>query len=509
MSVTITINNVWSRISGLDIQTVDALDKITSFYVEGYQYTKAFQNGWYDAKAQKFRHWDGKRHLLTQRMVFPTGLLSRVRDFLKLYKIDYNINDKRTPVVSQNELAIQHYIPRGYQNAALESALKNGRGIIRIGTGGGKTILAAMILAKYNLPSMIFVVGKDLLYQFHKEMEKALGTEIGIIGDGKCIIKKFNICSVWTAATAFNLKSKKISLDDEDWAPEIREVESKNKKKIKKAIEDSLVNIYDEAHFLATDTLQSIYKASKKCRYLFGLSGTDWRDDGADILLESVCGPRIFNMSASDLINAGYLVPPKIVLFKVPPILDLTNHYQSVYNKYITTNEIRNGIIVDAARNLINMGRRVLILVRYISHGNTIANMMSDIPLYFVNGEVDSQTREDVKESFERGELKCLIASSVYDIGVDIPSLDALILAGGGKSTVRALQRIGRVIRGFDGKKDAIVVDLIDDAKYLDKHSAIRISVYETEPKFMLKFPKGFDHGKIKRSRKIKKRIGK
>jgi len=507
--VKIVVNNVWSRISGLkNIDLVDTLDKITSFYVEGYQFTKAFREGFWDKKSNQFIQWDGKRHLLTKRMVFPTGLLSTVCEFFDRHDVEYEIVDKRPAIDPQPELPIKHYTPRKYQEAAVQKAVDKGCGIIRIGTGGGKTLVAAMLAAKYNLPTMVYVVGKDLLYQFHAEMEKALGQRVGIIGDGKCVIRRFNVCSVWTAITAFDFKGK-VSLDDEDWAPEVLSIDIDEKKAIKLAVENAQVAIYDEAHFLATDTIQSIFKAAKQCRHSFGLSGTDWRDDGADILLESVCGPRIFNMPSSKLIDQKYLVSPGIVLFETPPLAEeLPKHYQTVYSKYITTNNIRNKMIEDAARTLIKKGRKVLILVRYISHGKALASQLSDIPLFFVNGEVDGETRKEVKESFERGELKCLIASSVYDIGVDIPSLDALILGGGGKSTVRALQRIGRVIRIFDGKEDAIVVDFIDNARYLDKHSAIRISVYETEPRFRIKFPKGFDHAKIKRSRKVKSKIG-
>jgi superfamily II DNA or RNA helicase len=840
MSVTITVRNVWSRISGLkDIYLSDALDKSMSYYVEGYQYTKAFREGYYDKNVGRFIHWDGKKHLLTQRMVFPTGLLKRVTDFFDFHKIEYVIDDKREDVKFGKEVKIKKYTPRQYQIDAVKAAIDNGRGIIRIGTGGGKslrlgtkvikynglickvedlvpgdllmgpdsqprkvlstniqygninkiipkrgdcwycndihiltlkhtvtneiidisipeyekqnskfkhcykqfsvgvdfpnpvdlpidpyflgvwfgdgdklvvreklsriiittadveianmiknisklynkrfvkrdsqskasrisisgfkakedsllnnmrdllgsklkvphayltstrknrleflagwidsdgylhnncyeivqkrkdwvdsiaflarslgfkviigikhnkkynkdyyrifisghinlipvkiprkkanprrqkkdpcktgfkitpagqdyyvgieldrdgrflledftvthnTLVASMICAKYNLPSMVYVVGKDLLYQFHAEMEKSLGMKIGIIGDGLCYIRNINVCSVWTAITAFNLKSK-VSLDDEDWSPEIVSVDKKEKEKIRKIIEKTNVSIYDEAHFLATDTLQSIFKASKKCKFHFGLSGTDWRDDGADLLLESVCGKRIFNMSSSKLISDNYLVKPKIVLFEVPPLTNLPNHYPTVYSKYITKNNVRNGMIEDAARKLIKRGRKVLILVRYISHGKELASRLSDLSIYFVNGEVDGPTRKEVRNTFERGELDCLIASSVFDIGVDIPSLDALILGGGGKSSVRALQRIGRVIRKFDGKNNSIVVDFIDNAKYLIKHSAFRIAVYETESKFLIKFPNGFDSTSIKRPTKVKKKI--
>lgn len=495
---TITVNNVWSRLSGLkDIQVADNLDKLLSFYVEGYQYTRAFTQGYF--KDGRFVHWDGKKHLLTQKMVFPTGLLTKVKDFLERKSIEVIIDDQRSVVKSGTELPICNFEPREYQQEAVDAAITSGTGMIRIGTGGGKSAICIMISARYNIPTMIYVVGKDLLYQFHKTAEKLLNQKIGIIGDGKCEIQKINICSIWTAITAFDVKSN-VSLDDEDWAPEIIAVSNQQKKLIKSAVENANLAIFDEAHFLATDTIQSIFKAGKKCRYIYGFSGTDWRDDGADLLLESVCGPRIYNLPSSKLIENNFLVPPKIVFYNVPELEErLASNYLSVYSKYIVKNDVRNEMIIDVVRKLIEKNRKILILVRQIAHGKKLAEMLSDIPLFFVNGEVDGETRQEVKQAFEDGTYKCLIASSVFDIGVDIPCLDALVLAGGGKSSVRALQRIGRVLRPYKEKKDAFVIDFLDNAKYLEKHSALRVAIYQTEPNFKIKLPEDFDSDRLKK----------
>lgn len=64
--------------------------------------------------------------------------------------------------------------------------------------------------------------------------------------------------------------------------------------------------------------------------------------------------------------------------------------------------------------------------------------------------------------------------------------LDALILAGAGKSPTRALQRIGRVIRSNSGKKDAVVIDFFDDVKYLRAHSKRREKLYRSEAEFQV-----------------------
>lgn len=509
--IEIHINNVWSRIRNLsDVKIIDAIDKDTSFYVEGYQFMKAFKNGFY--QNGEWRHWDGKRHLLNAGLNFPTGLLTNIENKLKNLKLEYKIIDERPKIIYGAEKTIS-FKPRNYQDEAANIAYSKGNGLIRIGTGGGKTKLEAQIAAKFNVPTMIYVVGKDLLYQIHESVTKDLNEEIGLIGDGQCVIKKINICSVWTAITSFNLKMQ-ISLDDEDWNPEV-EPANITKERIRKAVQNCELAIFDEAHYLACDTIQQIYKAGKKCQHIFGLSGTDWRDDGADLLLESVCGPRIYSKTSSELIDEGFLVKPKITMVDIPHMGGLPAQWPSVYSKYITNNDIRNAAIINASKKLHDMDRRILILVRYLKHGNLINEELSKyFKTYFVNGKVDGATRKQVKADFEDGKLNCLIASSVFDIGIDIPCLDGLILAGGGKSTVRCLQRIGRVIRNFPGKKDAFVWDPIDNARYVNEHSLIRANMYLGEPEFIVKLPKNFDknsqemkkiQAKLKRSGKISK----
>jgi len=92
--------------------------------------------------------------------------------------------------------------------------------------------------------------------------------------------------------------------------------------------------------------------------------------------------------------------------------------------------------------------------------------------------------RKQAIQEMREGKRIALIASTIADEGLDIKNLSAIILAGGGKSSTRALQRIGRVLRPFDGKTHAVVIDFDDEAKYLRKHSLRRKLIYETEPRF-------------------------
>ena len=101
-----------------------------------------------------------------------------------------------------------------------------------------------------------------------------------------------------------------------------------------------------------------------------------------------------------------------------------------------------------------------------------------------MSGNDSLEKRDEVKKAIYSGKIDVILASTIFDIGVDIKCLSALILAGGGKSYVKALQRIGRVIRSYPGKKFAAIVDFYDDIKYLKAHSVNRCKIYMTENGF-------------------------
>ena len=79
-----------------------------------------------------------------------------------------------------------------------------------------------------------------------------------------------------------------------------------------------------------------------------------------------------------------------------------------------------------------------------------------------------------------------LCHNSLADEGLNLPSLDALILAGAGKSPTRMIQRIGRVLRISPGKTEAIVIDFKDRVRYLSGHYKKRREICEREKKFKI-----------------------
>jgi superfamily II DNA or RNA helicase len=260
---------------------------------------------------------------------------------------------------------------------------------------------------------------------------------------------------------------------------------------VRSAVSNAQLFIFDECQYAASETLQFLHKASTAARHRFLLSGTPWRDSGDDILIEAVSGRRFCDISATYLIDKGYLVAPDIHFVNVPVMRNVGKKYHDVYKNYVVENDDRNELIVKAARKLVAAKKRVLILVVRVQHGKLLQDLLQEeFSVKFLDGGKGSEERLGTINEMKSGNIDILIASKIFDQGVDIPELDALILAGSGKSSGRALQRIGRVIRLCENKSKAIVVEFFDNCKYLRDHSEARIKVYESEPGFNIKMPK-------------------
>jgi superfamily II DNA or RNA helicase len=471
-----------------DLELYKALDDELSFQIKGAEFSAAYQG--YINESGEFVTWDGKRHLLNSSGRFPVGLLPRVQEFFSRRGIYAPIIDQRTPIISSPEIDISGNLqslkkfPRPYQVMAAEKAVETDRGVIRIATGGGKTMVAALIAAKLGKPTIVYVIGKDLLYQLQKFFTQVFGFEIGIIGDGKCEIRDINVATVWSVGQALGIKSN-ASLDDS--SDQEKSMDSSKFKNIKQMLLDARVHIMDECHLAACDTVQAISRHIKG-EYVYGMSASPWRDDGGDMLIEAFLGRKIVDIGARNLIDQGYLVEPNIRFLAPKPYKFKTGKYQSIYSKYVVENEQRNGMVIKGAQKLVEQGFVPLVLFHTIKHGDILfKELKKNVPTALLSGKDNSNIREKIKAELEDGKLKCLVASKIFDIGVDLPILSGLVIAGGGKSSVRALQRIGRVIRPYPGKKVSAVLDFADQAPYLADHADIRRQIYESE--FKVQWP--------------------
>jgi superfamily II DNA or RNA helicase len=88
----------------------------------------------------------------------------------------------------------------------------------------------------------------------------------------------------------------------------------------------------------------------------------------------------------------------------------------------------------------------------------------------------------DAFNNFLTNEGNIGIGSLVMDEGVDIRNVDAGMLLGGGKSTRKLIQRIGRIIRPKSYLNIGLIFDFNDKYHYMTKrHTDIRRKVVDYE----------------------------
>lgn len=224
----------------------------------------------------------------------------------------------------------------------------------------------------------------------------------------------------------------------------------------------------------------------------YGLSATAFGagDVVADRTLEGLTGPVIATVSNEELISRGVSALPSVqfLMANCPPLP--RGPWATVYRDGIVRSPERTASVVEAVRTLVAEGQRVLVLTQQV-RGNPLERelrrALDGAFAGFSQGRGTKAERLARLDAFRRCDRGALLATTIYDEGMSIPEATALVLAGGGRSVRRLLQRIGRVLRRKPGTNEAILIDFIDDHhRTLLKHSRERLEVYRSQ---------GFDVG--------------
>mgnify|MGYP002622027418 CR=1 FL=1 len=449
--IEIIMNNVSTKLKNIPSSLIDTISNELSFTIKGFGFSKT--TNLFDV----------------QNQIIPTGLVPRLVKLLIKKNIFYKIIDERVKHKPNASYSLNdNYIARDYQQEIIDRATS--REIIQAATGAGKTFIMYSLIRKFSVKPTIVIAPKvSLAEQIKKEFESFSGQEIGI-------------------CTGFTKNIKDITICTPQSVP-------------KKLLKEAKAIFFDEAHNIPSHTIYNVANQAINAYYRIGVSATPWRDGGDDLLIEAVLSIRKPHLSinASKLIKKGKLTPCNIFFIRYNKEFQWQGNYNETYRIAISENEERNNIIVKLAKKAsFQKNRTTLILINQIKHGEILLNKLSENTSskeYIVNGERlkineveflsgrdSSNRREAVFQSIRDGFTKILIGSTIADEGLDLPPLDCLILAGSGKSSTRAFQRIGRVLRLYKNKKNAIIFDFADATKTFNYHYKVRKALYETEP---------------------------
>lgn len=232
-----------------------------------------------------------------------------------------------------------------------------------------------------------------------------------------------------------------------------------------------------------------------------GLSATPWRDDGMDILIEASCGHVCYSITASELIRLGWLVPPSIIVHNMPLPADSllrnsdASEFHKLYADWVVNDDHRNNYLAAITNDHVAKGEVVIVLVKAVPHGKILEKLIPHS--MYMHGKVSKKKRKEILADVRTGKTRVLIATSLADKGLDLPIASVVVLAGGGKSSTKALQRIGRVLRttggknrldaDYVGKTVAYVHDIVDQHSNLQRHYRERLRIYRTEPEFRIR----------------------
>lgn len=444
----------------------------TSYYKAGYQFMPRFKMG----------QWDGRIKLFNRRTrSFPAGLTSAVRDALKESGIGVTVEEARPmpplPMPDSErwleglELeGVSFAPPYDYQPEVATKMLTARRGIVSVATNGGKTEIACLVTAALRQPTLFIVPGKDLLHQTRARFIKRLRAsehDVGLIGDGKW--KPGAWVTIGTAQTLSRALGGT---------------------KGKGFLERIQLVFADECHHAGSDQWYQVLKACP-AYFRYGLSGTPLkRTDGADMRLIGVTGPVVAEIRNKDLITRGISCEVEVRFLRIDrPDLPDGTPYPDAYKMGIVENPFRNRKLCKAIEEQVDKKKSILVLVREIDHGSRMSNSLwkygKFVPNQFICGKESSDTRIKALQNFQKRDLPVLIATSIFDEGVDVPNIDVLVLAGSGKSSIKTLQRIGRGLRTGGGSDKLLVIDTADfQNKHLLKHSLQRMEDYKAEECF-------------------------
>jgi superfamily II DNA or RNA helicase len=98
-----------------------------------------------------------------------------------------------------------------------------------------------------------------------------------------------------------------------------------------------------------------------------------------------------------------------------------------------------------------------------------------------LSGATETGERDYAKSLLMQGRISVLLASTIFDEGEDVPSIDAVVLAEGVKTNINALQRVGRGMRKKEGANDLWVVDFVPlGHPKLIEHGLARTKAFES-----------------------------
>ena len=312
------------------------------------------------------------------------------------------------------------------------------RVLAQLATGGGKTVIAAkMIATAYSRgKSVWFICNRQELVDQTARKLYSFGVPFSYIAAGYNYDpkKRVHICSIQTLARRFN----------------------------------SVVNLpdmvyWDECRMLPSPTCSGVFWNLPDA-YHIGLDATPCRLSGealGDYFESMVHGP-----SVRWLMDNNYLCEYKIY---APAVADFSGVKTKMgdydvkgLDEIMNQKKILGNAVKEYKRHA--MGLRNLVFCNSILHSENLCEeyKAAGIEAASIDGKMDDTQRRSLLNRFEKGEIKVLTSVNLVTAGLDIPSIECVTLERATQSVSLAKQMIGRGLRTAQGKSKLIILDHVN-----------------------------------------------
>jgi superfamily II DNA or RNA helicase len=420
----------------------------------------AFQNPeFYKAQAMRLSTYDKPRVIgcgqdFAQYIAVPRGCLAETLALLDAHHIRAEIRDERyvgTPIAAEFRGQL-----RPTQEEAVAKIIGHDEGILCAPTAFGKTTVAAWLIARRKVNTLILVHRRQLLDQWQERLAMFLdlpSTSIGHVGGGKA--RRTGCVDVAVIQSLHQNEAVN------DLVAEYGQV------------------IVDECHHISAFTFEQIMRAVK-AKYVVGLTATPTRKDGHHPIIYMQCGAIRFSMSARTMTDAApfdHRVTPRHTGFQVP--LEMTDPtIQGVYSALVH-DHARNDLIAADIVRAVQLERCPLLLTGRTEHLQSFAEKLSGAAkhVFVLKGGMGKGQRRSMAEALAavpEDESRIILATGSYiGEGFDDARLDTLFLAMpiSWKGTLQ--QYVGRLHRLHDHKRFVQVYD------YVDKYVPMLARMYE------------------------------
>ena len=392
-------------------------------------------------------------------IVIPRGCLDDLKSLLDEAEISYSVTDKRQSGRSIDVKFNGELYPE--QTIAADKMLFFENGVLSAATAFGKTVVGAYLIANKKVNTLVLVHTVEIMNNWIRDLNKFLSineplptytTPKGRVKHRDSVIGSFS-SQKDTLTGIIDVVMISSLGRNEDINPIVRNY--------------GMV-IIDECHHSAAYTHENVLRAVT-AKYVYGMTATAKRMDGQVKRVFMQLGPIRHRYTAKERAEKqgiGHFVYPRFT--QLVDIEGNGERHISDYFDMVCKCEIRNLRIVSDTIDCVKRGRSPLVMTKYREHAQRLYNALQGASdhLFLLQGGNSLKARAELREKMtvvSRDESMIVVAIGQYvGEGFNYPRLDTLLLAMPISFEGNVEQYAGRLNRDYEGKKDVIIFDYID-----------------------------------------------